>query len=98
MTVPEPSGLPAGEMCVVASELLLAESVGADAFAGYSLTGGAGEQLLVRLSFEGRRNLTTTREKVLIAIDPVEALQLAMDIVAAADLLERRRKQAGDSQ
>lgn len=95
MTGPEPARLPSGEMAVVSSELLLADVVGADAFAAYSLVRGDGEQLLVRLSFEGRRNQTTSREQVFVALDPSSALQLAMDIVSATDLLERRRKQIG---
>ncbi|TKJ25254.1 hypothetical protein [Blastococcus sp. CCUG 61487] len=95
MTGPDPSALPAGEMAAVSTELLLADAVRADAFAGYSLADGGGEQLLVRLSFEGRRNLTDSREQVLVALEPASALELAMDIVSATDLLERRRKQTG---
>lgn len=94
MTAAEPPELPAGELSLVGSELLLCDRFHTEAFAGYRFA-AAGEQLLVMLSLEGRVNQSTERKTVTVVIRPETAQDLAVDLLAAQIAVERHAAQTG---
>lgn len=93
-----PSPLPAGQMFAPGSELLLADKYEASAVAGYALDStGGGEQLVVHCSFEGRRNRSTERAAVTVALSPLDALLLLDQLLKAYGTIERRAAAIGSS-
>lgn len=89
--------LPAGQMFAPGSDLILAEKYEASAVSGYALDGDGGEQLVVHCSFEGRRNRSTERAAVTVALSPLDALLLLDQLLKAYGTIERRAAAIGSS-